>query len=289
MASSRRWSLGEGEAWLVTRHGKAAAFAPILKSELGLNLRTIDSVDTDAFGAFSREVERSGTALDAARAKIAAGAAAAPWARILLASEGSFGPHPQIPFLTLGVEWVLLSDRETGLEITGRDAGPETNFAHRCVSSEAEGLEFAAACGFPGHGVIVLGVADMAPAPGVFTCKTAHTPQDLRIAISEAIRASGSAWIETDMRAHRNPTRMGAIGRAVRDLARRLQSACPECERPGFDVIRRTPGLPCADCGAPTRRPLNLILGCEACGFESERPAPNGPWADPGGCDSCNP
>lgn len=289
MPREDRWRLSGPDAWLVTRHGKVAAFRPVLDAELGLAVRTLDSVDTDAFGAFSREIERRGTALDAARAKIAAGAEAIPEARILLASEGSFGPHPHIPFLALGDELVLLVDRVTGLEVTGRDVGPGTNFAHRLVNSEAEALEFAYSCGFPGHGVIILGAHDGRPAPHLFAVKTAATPEALRIATAEALGAFGAAWLESDMRAHRNPTRMAAIGRAVADLARRLRSACPDCGRPGFDVIRKTPGLPCADCGAPTRRAREWIFGCEGCGLEAARPAPGEPWAGPETCDSCNP
>ncbi len=48
--------------------------------------------NTDRFGTFSRDIERTGSQLDAARAKIAAGFEYAPSARIGLASEGSFGP-----------------------------------------------------------------------------------------------------------------------------------------------------------------------------------------------------
>ena len=36
-----------------------------------------------------------------------------PLARIGVASEGSFGPHPLFPFVPLGQEPVLLIDRET--------------------------------------------------------------------------------------------------------------------------------------------------------------------------------
>ena len=45
-----------------------------------------------------------------------------PHARIAVVSEGSFGPHPAIPFLALGDERVLWLDRETGLEIVERSS-----------------------------------------------------------------------------------------------------------------------------------------------------------------------
>lgn len=87
--------------------------------------------DTDRFGSFSRDVARNGSALDAARAKIAAAFKRVPQARVGLASEGSFGPHPQIPFLPVGSEIVLLIDRHSGLELSGHHLGPATNFSRR--------------------------------------------------------------------------------------------------------------------------------------------------------------
>lgn len=289
MSAGDGWRLSSADAWLVSRHGKAQAFRPVLGPRLGLRVRTLRSVDTDAFGTFSREVERPFGALQAARAKIDAGAAVRPDATVLLASEGSFGPHPMIPFLALGEELVLLRDLRTGLELVGQDISPETNFAHRIVTDPAEALDFARAAAFPGHGMIVLGVRDGAPAPEIFVCKTARTPDDLARAVTLAIETSGSAFIETDMRAHRNPTRMAAIGRAVRDLERRFRSACPECGRPGFWKVRSVPGLPCSDCGTPTRQPLAEIRACAGCGHEADFPVPGAGWADPAGCEDCNP
>ncbi|MDI1366436.1 MAG: hypothetical protein PSX79_16525 [bacterium] len=94
--------------------GKDRAIGPVLEQGLGLRVALAMGLNTDRFGTFSRDVERTGSQLDAARAKIAAGFEYAPYARVGVASEGSFGPHPQIPFLPLGRELVLLIDRERG-------------------------------------------------------------------------------------------------------------------------------------------------------------------------------
>jgi hypothetical protein len=91
------------------------------------------------------------------------------------------------------------------------------------------------------------------------------------------------------MRAHRNPTRMSAIGRATADLVRRFGSRCPECNYPGFDVAERVPGLPCAWCGEPTRLIQREILSCRSCGHRHERSATDTTTADPGQCEGCNP
>jgi hypothetical protein len=47
-----------------------------------------------------------------------------------VASEGSFGPHPYIPFLPPGRELVLLIDRKAAIELIGFDADSDTNFGH---------------------------------------------------------------------------------------------------------------------------------------------------------------
>ena len=283
-----RW-LSDDRAGLVTMHGKEAVIGPVLGEGAGISLFRVAGVDTDAFGTFTREVERPGSALDAARAKVRAGFAASPETRIMVASEGSFGPHPAIPLLPLGDELVLLVDRETGFELTGRHVGPETNFAHRLALDVETALDFARQCGFPGHGVIVLGVRGEAPAPDLFCDKTLEDEKALASAAARAIALTGAAFLETDMRAHRNPTRQDAIRRAAQDLVRRLESPCPDCTRPGFDRRRRIPGLPCSDCGTPTDMTRAWILGCEGCGLEDTRPVPGEPWADPGACPSCNP
>ena len=77
-------------AVLTSKHTKERVIGPVLRNEMGLIVQIAVGVDTDQFGAFSREVERSGSQLDAARAKIAAGFDYAPLARVGLASEGSF-------------------------------------------------------------------------------------------------------------------------------------------------------------------------------------------------------
>ena len=99
----------------------------------------------------------------------------------------------------------------------------------------------------------------------------------------------GSAFIQTDMRAHLNPTRMRAIERAALDLVRRFRSRCPVCSYPGFDVTERLPGLPCEWCAEPTQVIKREVLSCAACAHRIERPAGDRVAADPGNCDRCNP
>jgi hypothetical protein len=276
-------------AVLATMHGKERVIAPVLGQGLGLRVALAIGLDTDRFGTFSREIERTGSQLDAARAKIAAGFDYAPYARVGIASEGSFGPHPPIPFLPLGRELVLLIDRETGLELTGHDASPETNFSHAVVSDLAGAVAFAERCRFPKHGLIVMGCVDGQPRPHRALFKDVTDHDKLEAAVRSVTAECGAAFVETDMRAHRNPTRMTAIERAAKDLVRRFLSCCPECGYPGFDVTERLPGLPCAWCGEPTQVIQREVLSCGACGHRQERAATTSSTADPGQCDGCNP
>ncbi len=276
-------------AILTSMHGKERVIGPILRDELGLIVAPAASVNTDQFGTFSREVARSGSQLDTARAKIAAAFKYAPAARVGLASEGSFGPHPNIPFLAIGRELVLMVDQESGLELTGYDASIDTNFGYIVAKDREAAFAFAQRARFPEHGLIVMGCRDEQPAPDLLLNKEITEAAALEAAVQEARRRCGAAFVETDMRAHRNPTRMSAIARATRDLARRFNSQCPNCNHPGFAVTERLRGLPCAWCGEPTRAIIAEVLICQSCGHREERSVATVPTVDPGQCDGCNP
>ena len=113
---------------------------------------------------------------------------------------------------------------------------------------------------------------------------------DAAIAESVMLSSDGAARIETDMRAHQNPTRMASIADAAELLASRIESSCPACGVPGFGRVGAEPGLPCAWCAAPTQQLLHEILGCPACDYTQRRPRPDGAVeADPGQCGFCNP
>jgi hypothetical protein len=275
-------------AVLATMHGKQRVIAPLLERALGLRVTVSRGIDTDRFGTFSRDVERTGSQLDAARAKIAAAFAQAPEATVALASEGSFGPHPYIPFLPLAREIVVLADRAAGLELIGHHASPTTNFSHEVVSDVSGARAFGDCAGFPEHGVIVMGVTDGQPAPARALIKDIQTPEDLANAVTHVIGMCGMAFVETDMRAHRNPTRMRAIKGATLDLVRKFRSPCPKCAAPGFAISERLSGLPCSWCGGPSQAVRADVLSCPSCGHRVER-AVVVTSADPGQCPDCNP
>ncbi len=274
-------------AALATRHGKEQLLAPLLQAELGLHVEVVADVDTDRFGTFTRERPREGRALDAARAKAGAALEAHGRADFALASEGSFGPHPSMPFVAVGVELVLLAGRD-GHELTGTDLTLETTFAASCVSSPDEARAFATRAQFPSHGLIAMAAPDGQPRPELGLHKGLVAQAEFEAVVEAELRRHGKVWLESDLRAHLNPTRRRSIARAAQALVRAAKSPCPGCARPGWVVVERRAGLPCAECGTPTARARAEVLGCSACGRREERVL-DAPLASPSECPACNP
>lgn len=85
-----------------------------------------------------------------------------------------------------------------------------------------------------------------------------------------------------------NPTRMKNIAQATENLIQKLQSLCPNCSAPGFDILARQPGLPCSWCGMPTHEIQAMIYGCQFCHFKQELSVEQ-KTADAQFCQFCNP
>lgn len=283
-----RFDLRGERASLATMHGKEQVIAPLLRRFLDLRVETVHGLDTDRFGTFTREVPRPGSQRDAARAKIAAAFAGNPGVRVAVASEGRFGPHPIVPFAPLGVEIVLLADRDTGIEILGQFVDLDAMWTHAIVTDMADARAFAERVGFPLQGIVVSGCKERAPCPESGLFKDVLDRADLERTVGEVIARCGAAFVETDMRAHRNPRRMTAIARAAVNLIRNFRLRCPDCNRPGLVVTERIPGARCAHCGTPTRVIKAEASTCAGCGHRVERSV-GPPATDPGRCDACNP
>lgn len=271
---------------LGTQHKKEEAIAPPL-ARLGITLVVPPDLDTDRFGTFTGERPRAGTMLDAARAKAMAAASAAGLP-VGLASEGAYGPHPSVPFVSIGREILLWRHMQTGHEIVEMVVDEAPRFDHVTASSISELDSFLQGIEFPQTAVIVspkaAGASPMA--------KGLRDRPGLAEAIGCAVHKSseGLAVIQSDMRAHMNRHRMGVIARLAERFAARLATACPSCAAPGFGVTRSEAGLPCRECGAETELTRAVISGCGACRFERRAPRPDGrTQASPAECPECNP
>lgn len=195
-------SLREGVAVLGTRHGKEVVSVPTLRAELGLEAELLRALDTDRFGTFTREVPTPATAWETVRAKTLAALAKHGRARFGIASEGSFGPHPRIPFAAGGAEVVLLIEKKSGLELAGVDVTMETNFASNEVETLDEAVTFAADVSFPSHGVILMACQNGKPVPSLGVTKGIVDAGVFEEAVGGVLRTHARAWIETDMRPH---------------------------------------------------------------------------------------
>ncbi|MBD2409826.1 hypothetical protein FACHB389_10350 [Nostoc calcicola FACHB-389] len=276
-------------AVVATMHQKEKAIAPILEAELGVKILVPQDFNTDVFGTFTRDIKRPGNQIEAAKLK-AKKALELTGETLAIASEGSFVPHPDIPFIYSNREIVIILDKKSNLEIIGQEFSLETNYNHIVVESVEQAFEFAKKIGFPEHGLVAM--FSESPEDSNEIIKGIITEEKLVEAVNFVLKKSptGKAHLETDMRAMYNTTRMKNIAKATQDLIRKIQNLCPKCSTPGFEIVKRIPGLPCEICFFPTPLTLSVIYQCQKCGFSQEKPFPNGrEYADPAQCMYCNP
>lgn len=276
-------------AVIATMHKKEKIIAPIIEQEIGFKPTVPQNFNTDIFGTFTREVKRLGNQIEAARLK-AKKAMEIVGAGVGIASEGSFGPHPLIPYMPQNREIVLFLDKENDLEIIGQEISTETNYSHQLVSSVEEAYKFAIKAGFPQHGLVVI-IGEPAEGKGEII-KGIIKEEQLTDTVIYALKKSinGTVHIETDMRAMYNPTRQKNIEKATRDLIYKINSLCPQCSWPGFEIVTRKKGLPCSLCNFPTQLTHSVIYQCKKCNFSQEQLFPHGKeTADPAQCQYCNP
>ncbi|MEW6697204.1 MAG: DUF6671 family protein [Bacillota bacterium] len=273
-------------AVLLTKHRKEQVIRPVLEKAAGCQIIVEAGFDTDQFGAFTREISRPGSQLDAARLKAEKGMELTG-IDIGLASEGSFGSHPLIPFVPWNVEIVLLADQKEKLEICGQWANSETNYNHRMITSLQEAEEFARKTGFPEHWLALRPDHERHQS----VVKDINTWERLKDAVrwGFAKSADGKIFLETDMRAHANPTRMRNIQKAAENLAEKIKQQCPRCDTPGFSVTGVQKGLPCEECNRPTEGIKAIVYTCKRCGFSREEKTSENERAPAGRCPYCNP
>ncbi|AFY45515.1 DUF6671 family protein [Nostoc sp. PCC 7107] len=274
---------------IATMHHKEKVIAPLLEQELGIKTIVPPNFNTDAFGTFTRDVKRAGTQLTAAKLK-AETALNLTGESLAIASEGSFVPHPLVPYIYSNREIVILLDKQNEIEIIGEEFSIETNFNHQVVENLPEAYDFAKKVGFPEHG-LVISWKDSAK-NSIEIIKGITTEVKLRETIQTALNNSvdGKIGLETDMRALYNPTRMKNIAKATLDLLTKIKSLCPQCSAPGFAITEKIAGLSCEMCSMPTSLTLSVIYHCQKCGFKQEKLFPHGrEFADPAQCMYCNP
>ena len=270
---------------IATKHKKEKIIAPLFEEAFGVKCFTLENFDTDLLGTFTGEIEREDDPITTMRNKCLQ-AMELSNCDLGIASEGSFGPHPTIFFVHAADEFIIFIDKKNSLEIIERELSLKTNFNGSEIKTEQELTEFANKAKFPSHALIMRKAKD----DTAEIIKGINNWQTLTETFQLFINKYGSAYAETDMRALYNPTRMEVIEIAAKKLIKKINSFCPDCDTPGFEIKDAIKGLPCSLCGLPTRSTLSHIYECKKCGFRKEVKFPfNITQEDPMYCDYCNP
>jgi hypothetical protein len=270
---------------IATMHGKEKVIAPLLEENLGVKIIIPEDFDTDRYGTFSGEIERTTDPIEAARIKAKA-ACQAHQCDLAIASEGSFGAHPSLFFVPADDEIIVLVDIKNDIEIKAREVSTKTNFDGGLFKNWADVKAFAQSVKFPSHALILRKEKqDIA-----HLIKGITTWAALENNCLSYLKRFGQVFLETDMRAMNNPTRLEVIEMVTKKLIEKILHQCPKCSLPGFDVTEVVAGLPCELCGFPTKGVRYYIYKCAQCHFAEKKMFPHGiKPEDPSYCDHCNP
>ncbi len=265
---------------VASKHEKEKVIQPLFDVKFDSDFLSCN-IDTDQLGTFSGEIERILTPYEAAieKCRMAFNVTNTDFA---ISSEGSFGPHPTLFFIPANEELIVFMSRNEELIIWAKHISTETNY-NKIENPNAEQLsDFLEKVQFPSHKVIFKSKTRIE--------KGIDDVNVLKQLIQGCKHQNETFQIETDMRAHCNPTRMKVIEETTIKLLEKLNSFCPSCETPGFSVQEVVKGLPCAQCGLKTESTLKHIKICNSCNHHEDILYPRGiKTEDPMYCAFCNP
>ncbi|QWD85658.1 hypothetical protein AOC19_01920 [Polynucleobacter asymbioticus] len=272
-------------ASVLTKHGKELVLNEVLQPSIGLQIQHTDAYDTDLLGTFTLEAPRYGSQLDAARKKAQIGMELVG-TDLGLANEGAFVADPYTGMLSWNQELVIFIDQALQLEMTGFYSGPAQN-AHAYVNRWEELENFSHTALFPSHHLVIKPTDEYHPR----SIKNISNIEQLKDAFewASAHSSKGVVYVENDLRAFANPTRMEAIRQATIDLAKKINSLCPACQTPGYWIKDIQRGLPCNACGMPTKQEIAKIWGCLKCDHQNSEGMKVIQFANPSLCSHCNP
>jgi len=270
---------------IATKHKKEEVIVPFFEKYLQVECFVASEFDTDLLGTFSGEIERKLDVIETLRQKCLLALKNTTF-DLVIASEGSFGAHPTLFFAQADDELLMFKDIKNDIEIIARHISVETNFEGMLVNNTKAIEDFASKVKFPSHGIILKSSENN---PEIIT-KDILSLSELIIAFKKLNKSHEFVFAETDMRAHRNPTRMQVIKQATEKLIEKIKTLCPSCQFPGFEVKQINAGLPCGFCGLKTKSTLSYTYGCAKCDFKEEKYFPlDKKIEDPMYCDYCNP
>ncbi len=263
---------------LSSKHLKEQILQPLF-DPYGVELIVNLDFDTDVYGTFCGTTPRIEGPKITVKEKCLAGMAFAN-KRQGLASEGSFGPHPGSPFMSVNEEWLVYIDLDLGLEIYGRSTTIEVCHAQLHYQDAAQLPSFLSNCSFGKQGLVLKNASS-----GQLLEKGIQEPAQLELLLQQI-----PEWqIETDLRAHMNPLRQKNIAAAGKDLMERMQRRCPNCAHPDFSVQKVSGQLACSLCFQLTDNYQFLEYTCNYCAHHQIEERTDKKLEDPQFCNNCNP
>jgi hypothetical protein len=269
---------------LATKHGKLAQIAPAFAALDQWELQVAE-IDTDTFGTFSGDIPRTLSPRDAAIAKARAGA------QFLgsdygLASEGTIGPHPQIPWTTADHELLALVCVSKDLVIVESFLSTDIRAHKQDITTETDLNAVVTLLDLPEHAANIHYSLDGQN----FCLKGIRDPGEFTTELTQLLgHKVGNLRVESDFRAMSSPTRQANIRACADKLVERMQSRCPGCDEMGWGPVGYEFGVPCSGCQRiVVSVPHSDKWGCVSCDY-SELVTRGLSFVEPARCDFCNP
>jgi len=270
---------------LTTKHDKLRLIKPAFDEYVGCELFEVN-LDTDQLGTFTGVIERDAPPRETAIRKARLGMRETGLL-IGIASEGSVGPDPVVPFIHSNIEHLVLVDDEKGIIISEIHRSFEITAATITSTPDQDLTSFLEKADFPNHALIVRPNTQIKS-----NCiKGVNKFEQLQeaIAISSKLSPNGFVVIESDLRAMHSPSRQRNIEEVAKLLAWRVSQLCPNCQMPGWGCVGYEKGLNCSECELENPDAIRQEkLGCVKCDHE-ELGNVIASVLDPAQCHFCNP
>jgi hypothetical protein len=270
---------------LTTKHEKLRLIKLAFDEYIGCEIFEVN-LDTDQLGTFSGEIERAAAPHETAIQKARLGIKETG---ILLgiASEGSIGPDPVIPFIHSNIEHLVLVDDELGIVISETYRSFDITAATITAIPGQDLSSFLKKANFPNHALIVRPNTQIKS-----NCiKGVDKLEQLTEAIAKisTLSPDGFAVIESDFRAMHSPSRQKNIGEVAKLLAKRMSQLCPNCQIPGWGRVGYEKGLNCSECELKNPDAIRQEkLGCVKCDHQRLGNVISSTLS-PAQCNFCNP
>ncbi len=277
-------------AAIATQHGKADYIAKPLAAALGWQVVNYTGFNTDTLGTFSGEVARTQSPYECAKHK-ALMSLQHHDAELGIGSEGSF-QSDGFGLFALNTEILVCVNRDGKVIASASAQQPimlekltlalplDVNWKSQ-VSTFIEEVP-------PGQAGMI--IARDSKKSALAAHKGLLNAAAIELAVQQLGTTAKASLIELqyDFRAMHCPQRQVTLELAAQALVKYLTSHCPQCAARGFVVKQRVAGLPCRQCGTPSRQPKAHVMTCQDCGF-SQTQAVEAPDTDPVNCNYCNP